>query len=64
MYHELYPYHDLFLIMHSLSQYLIEAKKLVNLDHYLEMMEKPMMGVVEWPMVIGSRYMNELPPIL
>ena len=63
LFRQLYPYQDLFLILHNLSRYLVDAKKPVNLDHYLELLESPMMGVVEWPMVIGGRDMSDLPPI-
>ena len=59
----LHPYHNFFQILHSLSAYIVEKKKPVHLQHYLELIESPMMGVVEWPMIIGGRDMSELPPV-
>lgn len=35
----------------------------MNLEHYLGLIENPVMGIVEWPMVIGGRDIDDLPPI-
>jgi hypothetical protein len=60
---ELFPYQDLFQYMHMLSLHLVNSKKLVSLQQWLEILENPMMGVVEWPLVLGAKDMEDLPAV-
>jgi|JI9StandDraft_2_1071091.scaffolds.fasta_scaffold297364_1 hypothetical protein len=48
--------------MQSISMHLLNFKKLVNVEHYLNLLENPVMGPIEWPMAIGARDNFDLPP--
>lgn len=58
---KLYPFHDIFQIYCSLSYHILHSKKIVDSNHFLMILERPIMGVVEWPMILGVRNIYSLP---
>jgi hypothetical protein len=56
-----YPYEELMQLMCSLGYHIAQTRNVVGFEHFLRVLENPLMGVVEWPMVIGARSYFELP---
>lgn len=48
-------------LMCSLGYHIAQTRNVVGFEHFLRVLENPLMGVVEWPMVIGARSYFELP---
>lgn len=55
------PFHDFFQILSSLSYHILNTRKAINWQHYLEILNNPSVGCVEWPMVLGVRNLHHLP---
>lgn len=52
--YEFYPYHDLLQLLSGLAMH-ISSRNSVGCEHFLMILEDPVMGRVEWPIIIGSR---------
>lgn len=61
LYKKLYPFHDIFQIYCSLSYHILNSKKIIDVDHFLRVLERPIMGIIEWPMILGVRNIYKLP---
>lgn len=59
---EFHPYEHLLQMICSLTYHISQGRKVVSVAHFMELFARPVMGLVEWPLVIGTRVQFELPP--